>query len=79
MGVCSRGCLPMGVYTPPPVNRMTDRCKKHYLSATSFADGKNIQLAKRLALSTIKYNKSRGTVKENGQFPQNIQTIDLID
>ena len=41
------GGLPRGVWIPactgadtPPVNRMTDRqvCK-HYLSATSFADG----------------------------------------
>ena len=47
-GVClPRGCLPggegicSGVYTsPPPVDRIPDTCLwKHYLSATSFADG----------------------------------------
>ena len=26
----------------PPVNKITDRCKKHYLPATSFAGGKNV-------------------------------------
>ena len=46
-GVCQMvsawGCLPQCMlgYTPLPVNRMTDRqVYKHYLSATSFADGK---------------------------------------
>ena len=29
-GFCSGGCLP-----DTPVNRMTDRCKKHYLAATN--------------------------------------------
>ena len=50
-GVClwSRGGLLLGVYPcmhwgrPPPVNRMTDRCKNITLPQTSFAGGKNAQ------------------------------------
>ena len=41
-GVCLGGCLPRGrvsAQTPPPVNRITDRCKKHYLSASAVVDG----------------------------------------
>ena len=38
------GCLPRGGSLPrgyiPPVNIITDRCKKHYLSATNVADSK---------------------------------------
>ena len=52
-GVCPRVCLGVCVYvfvcvcvcTPPPVDRIIDtRLWKHYLSATSFADGNNCQL-----------------------------------
>ena len=33
----------------PPGNRMTDRCKNHYLPATSFVDGKIIGIFEKLA------------------------------
>ena len=38
-GVSARG-VPAQVLTPPPVNRMTDRCKKNNLR-NFVADGKN--------------------------------------
>ena len=40
--------------TPPPVNRITDRCKNHYLSATSFADGnkENVHLINKIKTTT---------------------------
>ena len=43
-GVCVHLPRPRGRQLPPPptpVNRMTDRCQKHYLSATSFAGSNN--------------------------------------
>ena len=51
VGIWSGGCLPaqggvcacQGVYTSSPVDRIRDtRLWKHYLSATSFADGNQI-------------------------------------
>ena len=61
LGVHPRGCLPRGgcvclgrrclpgdVYLPPLVDRILDTCLwKHYLSATSFADGKYISIRRR--------------------------------
>ena len=55
-GVCLGGCLPrrgclpggcvsqhaMGQTPPPPVDRMTDRCKNTTLPQTSFECGKNL-------------------------------------
>ena len=41
---CPGGCTCQGVYLPrypPPVNRMTDRCKNITLPQTSFAGGNN--------------------------------------
>ena len=38
-GVCLEGCLPRGMYTSPPLWTDDRRVQKHYLSATSFADG----------------------------------------
>ena len=39
-GVSPGGCFPRGCTPPCSVNRITDRCKKHYLLAASFAEGK---------------------------------------
>ena len=39
-GICLEGGVSPGGCTPPPVDRILDTCLwKHYLSATSFADG----------------------------------------
>ena len=64
-------CLPRGcgVYhvtcdayrdTPPPVNRITDRCKKHYLPATSFAGGNKLRF--RIKTRLILNNELTGLV-----------------
>ena len=55
-GFLPRGCLPRvvslpgecipacnGGDSPPPVNRMTDRCKNITLPQTSFAGGNNVE------------------------------------
>ena len=46
---CLEVCLPSACWDipppPPPLNRILDTCLcKHYLSATSFVDGKNIKM-----------------------------------
>ena len=38
--LCSMTQVHAGIHTPPPVNRMTDRCKNITLSQISFAGGK---------------------------------------
>ena len=45
MSVWGEGCLPRGCIPACNVNRLTDRCKNIILSQTSFAGGKNRNIA----------------------------------
>ena len=47
-GVHGGGCAWWGGGACPPVNRMTDACKKITLPQTSFAGGKNLRIRNKL-------------------------------
>ena len=59
-------------YSPPPVNRMTNRCKNITLPQTSFAGGKN-----KLAQSTSLPLCSRSTVKMQIAIQTKRKTLDF--
>ena len=75
--VCPGGGVCPGGYTPPPVERILDtRLWKHYLSATTVADGNHEVLTIRVKeVLTICNEKFSQETSENGCFYEKVLQV----